>query len=159
MDLRRSTSFNVVQSDSGPTININGDAAVVIVGPNATQHEPTLTANLAHESVHLHVTDGEYGNASGLEEGFALHFELSTVESRYGAQERSHHVNRLPATYATALSDYERLLTIADHPAMRVYEAYGKLTCVTSGQLRRLFPTLGWWMSRRLAGRKQMRTG
>jgi len=152
-------TIDVRQSDAGPTLDVEDEIAIVLVGPRATLHEPTLVANVAHESVHLHLMDGKHGNASGLEEGFALQFELLTVERHYGSQERRHHVNHLPNTYATALSDYETLLTISDDPARRVREAHGKLTGPTSCELRRLFPKLGWRMSHRLARRKRMRTG
>ncbi|WP_442511717.1 hypothetical protein SH528x_003429 [Novipirellula sp. SH528] len=157
--LRHFGTVDVRQSDAGPTIAFDRDNAVVLVGPHATLYEPALIANVAHESVHLHLTDGEYGNANGLEEGFAVHFELSTVETHYGANERQHHVDHLSDNYANALSDYEKLLSMSDAPAKCVRDAYGKLTGVSSRELRRLFTTLGWWMSHRLARRKRMRPG
>ena len=113
-------TVDVRQSDAGPTITIDCDNAVVLVGPHATLYEPALVANVAHESVHLHLTDGEYGNANGLEERFAVHFELSAVESHYGANERQHHVDQLSDNYACALSDYEKLLAMTLLPS--VYE-------------------------------------
>jgi len=156
---RNFEAVDVRQSDAGPTLDFDRDTAIVLVGPHATLYEPALVANLAHESVHLHLANGAYGNASGLEEGFAVYFELSTVEKHYGAQERLKHVNHLSDTYATALADYENLLKISDDPAMHVLKAHGKLTGVTSRELRRLFPMLGWCMSYRLARRKRMRPG
>jgi hypothetical protein len=150
-------SFEVLQSVNGPTIDLDRDTAIVLVGPNATAYEPTLFANLAHESVHLHFTDGACGNASGLEEGFALYFALSAVKKHFGPQERQHQVDDLPRTYATALSDYEDLLQLTDNPAMRVLAVHGRLTGVTARKLRRLFPTVGWWASYRLSRRRRMR--
>jgi hypothetical protein len=152
-------SFDVLQSPDGPTIDVNGDIATILIGPNATVYEPTLFANIAHESVHLHLTDGVCGDASGLEEGLALYFELASVNKHFGPRERQNHVNHLPVTYATALSDYEDLLKLSDNPATRVLAAYSKLTGVAASELRRLFPALGWWASYRLARRRRMRPG
>ena len=153
------STFDLRQSDAGPALDFDGDTAILLLGPHATLYEPTLVAHVAHESVHLHLTDGEYGNASGLEEGFAVHFALSIVERNYGAQERWHHVKHLEKAYATALADYEFLLAVSSEPAKRVRDAYDRLTGVRPRELRRLFPTLGWWMSYRLARRRRMRAG
>jgi hypothetical protein len=152
-------TFDIRQSSIGPTIAINGDEATLLVAPNVTSCESTLVSNVAHESVHLHLTDGGYGNASGLEEGFALHFELSMVEQHYGVPERERHIAHLPATYSTALRDYDYLLTISEDPALRVLKSHGMLTGVSWGEVRRLFPRVGWRMSYRLARRRRMRVG
>lgn len=152
-------SFDVRQSSDGPTIAIDGDKATLVVGPNADYGESTLVSNIAHESVHLHLTDGAFGNASGLEEGFALHFELSKVGEHYGAAERQRHIDHLPATYTTALRDYQHLLTLVDDPVIRVLEQYGRLTGLSWRDLRHLFPRAGWWMSYRLVRRRRMRLG
>lgn len=147
------------QSSDGPTIAINGDNATLVVGPNALSCESTLVSNIAHESVHLHLTDGAFGNASGLEEGFALHFELSTVEQHFGCAERQRHIAHLPATYTIALRDYERLLMLVDNPAIRAFEKHGKLTGLLWRDVRQLFPKTDWWMSYRLVRRRRMRMG
>lgn len=152
-------AFDVRQSNTGPTIAIDGDKATLVVGPNAVSCESTLVSNVAHESVHLHLTDGAFGNASGLEEGFALHFELSLIEQHCGTSERQRHVSHLPDTYTTALHDYEYLMTISDDPVMRVLERHGKLSGLSWRDLRHLFPRASFWLSYRLARRRRMRTG
>ena len=155
----RFSVVNIRQADYGPTIAIDGNEATLVVGPNAVSCESTLVSNVAHESVHLYLTDGAFGDASGLEEGFALHFELSTVEEHYGKSERQRHIDHLPATYTTALRDYERLLTIEDNPVIRCLERHGKLTGLSWRDMRQLFPQTGWWMSYRLVRRRRMRVG
>ena len=150
-------TIDVRQSDSGPHLEVEDDTCIVVVGPNAVAYEPTLVANLAHESVHLHLAERGNRLASGLEEGFAVRFELKMVEMRYGHEERLHHIKHLPKTYKTALADYSQLETISENPAMLLLATHGKLSGLTSRELRRTFPSLGWMMSRRLARCKQMR--
>ena len=152
-------TLDIRQSSGGPTIAINGNNATLVVGPNALSCESTLVSNIAHESVHLHLTDGAFGNASGLEEGFALHFEMSKVEQHFGCAERHRHIAHLPATYAIALRDYERLLMLVDNPAIRAFEKHGKLTGLLWRDVRQLFPKTDWWMSYRLVRRRRMRMG
>jgi hypothetical protein len=150
-------TVDVRQSDSGPHLEVDGDTCIVVVGPNAAAYEPTLVANLAHESVHLHFTGHRNRLASGLEEGFAVRFELMMVEMRYGHEERLHHINHLPKTYKTALADYAHLETMSENPAMLIRTTHGRLSGLTPHELRRAFPSLGWMISRRLARCKQMR--
>jgi hypothetical protein len=150
-------AFDVRQSSVGPTIAIDGERATLVVGPNAAACESVLVANIAHEWVHLHVTDGSFGNASGLEEGFAVHFELSNVEQHFGILERQRHIAHLPATYAAALRDYELLLAIDDNPVIRVFDVHGRLTGLSWREMRQLFPNAGWWLTYRLTRRRLMR--
>ncbi|WP_286764594.1 MULTISPECIES: hypothetical protein [Rhodopirellula] len=152
-------AVDICQTDNGPTIDVDGATATLLVGPHATNCESTLVSNVAHEAVHLHLTDGKQGDASGLEEGFAVHFELSAVERHYGAGERQRHIDHLPATYLTALRDYEHLLTLEFNPAKLVRQRHGALSGVSRRDLRRLFPGVSWWMSYRLARRRRMRSG
>lgn len=93
---RQFGTVDILQSIDGPTLDVDGDKAILLIGPCAS----SLVSNVAHESVHLHLTDGGYGNASGLEEGFAVHFELSTVEQLYGSDER-----RICETLATSIDE------------------------------------------------------
>ena len=150
-------TIDVRQSDSGPHLEVEGDTCIIVVGPNAAAYKPTLVANLAHESVHLHLTGHGNRLASGLEEGFAVRFELMMVELRYGHEERLHHIKHLPKTYKAALADYSHLETMSKNPAMLMRKTHGGLSGLTPRELRRAFPSLGWMMSRRLARSKQMR--
>ena len=151
----RYSSIDIVQSAAGPGVSFVGDHATVIVGPNAASYEPTFIANLAHESVHLF--EGTRGNASGLEEGFAVHFELDTIEKRYGVKERAHFLKYLPRSYCVASSDYIHLLSINADAAKNVRDSFGALTGFSLIHLRRLFPMLSLLRSYRLARRMSMR--
>jgi len=154
---RLNNTVEVRQCNSGPHLDIGKDSCIVVVGPNAIAYEPTLIANLAHESVHLHLAERVNRRASGLEEGFAVNFELTMVQQLYGSDERLHHIKHLPKTYKTALNDYTHLEKISENPALLVRTAHGRLSGLTSRELRRTFPSLGWLISRRLARCKQMR--
>ncbi|MEM9587011.1 MAG: hypothetical protein AAGA03_06985 [Planctomycetota bacterium] len=99
---RRFDSVTIRQSNAGPTIAIDGDSATVLVGPHATSCESSLVSNVAHESVHLHLTSGAGGWPNGLEEGFAVFFELRAVANHYGQAERQRHLDHLPKTYLRA---------------------------------------------------------
>lgn len=147
----------VLQSNEGPTFDLLGDNATVYVGPNATQYEPTFIANLAHESAHLHVTDGNGGNASGLEEGFALYFELFMIQVQYGNNERTYFEQHLPKNYLICLQDYQLLLNEYPKAIESVLKSFDKLTGPTCFQLHSLFPTISWRTCYRLARRKRMR--
>ena len=152
-------TVNVRQAGTGPHLDVENDTCTVVVGPNAIRYEPTFVANIAHESVHLHLVESANRWASGLEEGFAVNFELAMVERRYGQKERQNYVNHLPKSYKTALADYAHLETIATNPVMLTREAYGRISGLTRRELRRIFPSIGWLMSCRLARSKQMRVG
>lgn len=144
---------------SGPSIDIDKGSFTLLVGPNALTNESTLFANVAHESVHLHFADGAFGYASGLEEGFATHFELSVVQLHFGNNERSRHAQHLPASYRTALQDYEYLRTLSSNPIREVREYNAAVTGVSRRQLRTTFPGLEWLRARRLARCRRMRGG
>ncbi len=145
------------QADYGPTFAVEGADVNVIVGPNAFRNEATFLANLAHESVHIHLTEGLEGWASGMEEGFALTFELSMIESRYGISMRELFENHLPNSYKTALRDFHYLEKQYPDPAKITLNEFGRLTGPSIVQFKSLFPQIGWLMCYRLARRKRMR--
>ncbi|MEQ8635010.1 hypothetical protein [Gimesia maris] len=148
----------VLLSNEGPTFDLHGDNATVYVGPNAMQYEPTFFANLAHESAHLHVTDGTRGNASGLEEGFATYFELFMIQAQYGNDERTHFERHLPKNYLICLQDYQLLLNAYPKAIESVLKVFGRLTGPSCFQFHSLFPTMSWRTCYRLAHRKRMRS-
>lgn len=148
----------VLLSNDGPTFDLVGKNATVYVGPNAMQYEPTFFANLAHESAHLHVTDGTRGNASGLEEGFATYFELFMIQAQYGNDERTHFERHLPKNYLISLQDYQLLLNAYPKAIESVLKVFGRLTGPSCFQFHSLFPTMSWRTCYRLAHRKRMRS-
>lgn len=140
----------------GPALSVGDDGqAVVYVGPNAVKHEPVFVANLAHESVHLH--EWTTGYASGLEEGFAVAFELAALEVNFGMRERRHFENHMPRTYVRALHDYFQFISLEPDGLRKTRRLYGKLSGPTARQLRYAFPKIGWLRSYRLARRVRMR--
>lgn len=145
----------VRQSNDGPGFLVVGADATVFVGPNATKYEPTLVANLAHESVHL--LDATSGGASRLEEGLAVDFELSVVGRRYGTKEIENFERCLPRSYTQALIDYRKLLRLDSSAAVRIRQEFGTLTGPTAAELRRLVPSLSCWLAYRLVRRIRMR--
>ena len=152
---RKSLDFR--QSTDGPMIRIGRDNATIYVGPYAVLCESTLVSNLAHETVHLHVGDGIPGLTSGLEEGFAVYFELTKVAQQFGELERQIHVAHLPASYQNALRDYNYLMTRVENPASLAFNSFGKLTGLSWLEIRQIFPGIGWRMIYRLTRRRRMR--
>ncbi len=148
-------SLAVRQSNEGPGFLIVGADATVFVGPNATKYEPTLVANLAHESVHL--LDATSGGASWLEEGLAVHFELTAVARRYGQEETTNFERCLPRSYNQALEDYRKLIHLDSTAAFRIRQEFGSLTGPTASQLRTVVPSLSRWLAFRLVRKVRMR--
>lgn len=148
-------SVRIRQADAGPGCEVQGNNATLYVGPNATKYEPTLVANLAHESVHL--LEATTGRASRLEEGFAVDYELLVIGRLYGPQEVQHFEKYLPSSYIRAREDYRKLLALDPSTAIRIRQTFGKLTGPTCTDLRSVVPTLSRWLAYRLARRIQMR--
>lgn len=153
--IRNFSSISIFSSLVGPAIYFTGDQAKIFVGTNALNYEPTFLANLAHESVHLF--EGTFGRASGFEEGFAVYFELATIESHYGILEREHFTRHLPKSYSTVFTDYAKLCENSENPARHVRRKFGRLTGISTLQFRRVFPTISWRTAFRFASRKRMR--
>jgi len=140
----------------GPALGIRDNGhATVYLGPHALKHEAAFVANLAHESVHLH--QWTRGYASGLEEGFAVAFELATVEAEFGLRVRWNFEKHMPRSYTQALRDYSHLVTLEPDGLRILIDLYGRLSGLTSRQIRYAIPKIGWWRSYRLARRIPMR--
>lgn len=149
-------NVEVMLLNDGPGLQIiDSRYAVVYVGPNAMKYEPTLVANLAHESVHLH--EGTTGYASGLEEGFAVDFELSKIEEFFGGAEKGHFIDHLPIAYRRAYADYRHLVSLSRSAARDLRAASRGLSSISATEVRKRFPTIGLFRSWRLSRRKRMR--
>ena len=146
-------------ASSGPTIDIAEGHFTLLVGPNALHNDSTLTANVAHETVHLHLSNGSFGDACGLEEGFATNFELETVTRMHGAGERQTHLDCLPRSYRSVLADFEHLSLITPNPIAVVRQTHSAVTGISQRILRTLFPGLGLFRAFRLARCRRMRAG
>lgn len=148
---------DILQCDDGPYIHLAGTNVTLFVGPNATKYEPTLVSNIAHECVHL--LNPITGNASTLEEGAAVDFELGAILSRFGESEIEHFRNFLPDTYRCALSDVRDLLTLDSSAILRIRSELGGLTGPTIQDLERLVPSIDHGLAVRLVRRQRMRGG
>jgi len=148
---------DILQCDDGPYISPAGTDVTVYVGPNALAYEPTLISNIAHECVHL--LNPITGNASTLEEGAAVDFELRVISRRFGEAELENFQNFLPETYLRALNDVRDLLELDYSAVLRVRQELGGLTGPTVDDIEQLFPGIEHGLAVRLVRRNRMRGG
>ena len=147
--------LDIKQADEGPVMKFDGQSITLVVGPNATAYEPTLISNIAHETVHS--LSPRTGDASMLEEGAAVYFELSVINARYGAAEKTKFLNFLPSLYREALTDFEQLLKFDKKPGRTIRSTFGSMTDVSKRELRDLYDELDGELADRLVKRKRMR--
>ena len=150
----RFSVVDIVQSDTGPNMKLDGDEITLIVGPYVQVYPPNLISNIAHETVH--VLNPTTGYASWLEEGVAVHFELGTIERRFDGAVRRRLMDCLPGSYANAFDDYEKLLEYDCHAGRSVRSVAG-LSGVSRSQLRKLFPGVSRRLISKFVTRRQMR--
>lgn len=153
----RFSVVDILQCDDGPFIHPDGTDVTLFVGPNATKYEPTLVSNVAHECVHL--LNPITGNASTLEEGAAVDFELGVILTRFGQSELEHFRSFLPDTYQCALSDVRDLLSLDPSAILRIRAELRGLTGPTVEDIKRLVPSIDRGLAIRLVRRQRMRGG
>ncbi|QDT43636.1 hypothetical protein Pan241w_37380 [Gimesia alba] len=149
------TVTDIVQEIHGPTLSLNGHSVTLVVGPNATKYFPALIANVAHET--LHTLNPVTGNATMLEEGAAIYFELQIISSQFSESERKYFWNHLPETYRTAFADFETLLGFDQNAGLTIRKEFGSLSDLDKNGLRKLFPELQDDCASRLVTRQRMR--